>query len=102
MMRIIALLAAGLLLLAGASVTWAVEPQTGAADAAVDYILSQQNADGGFVGFGDESAPGVTIDAGVALCAAGVDPTTVETGGNSPFDYLEAQAEEYAADAGSA
>ncbi len=102
MLRLFTLLATGLLLLAGASTTWAVDPQTDAANRAVDYILSQQNSDGGFIGFGADSAPGVTLDAVFALIAGGVDPVGVTTDGASPADYLSSQADTYSVDAGGA
>ena len=78
----------------------AAEPQTEAANAAVQYIEGLQNSDGGFPSFGSDSAPGSTIDAVFALKAAGVDPATVTNGGNSPIDYLSSQAATYAQDPG--
>ncbi len=95
-------LAAGVALATGVTLALATEPETEAADAAVAYIRTLQNADGGFPAFGEESAPGATIDAVFALVAAGQDPTAVTAEGNSPFDYLATQAEEYAADPGAA
>ncbi len=95
-------LVAVMFLVAGAVAATAAEPQTEAANAAVAYIRTLQNADGGFLAFGEESSPGSTIDAVFALKAAGVDPTAVTNNGNSPFDYLAMQAETYAADPGGA
>ncbi len=86
----------------GAATAAAVEPETDAAAAAIDYIKSQQNPDGGFIGFGEESSPGVTLDAVFALIAAGEDVKDVTNGGNSAIDYLETQAAEYATDPGAA
>jgi len=100
-MRFLALFI-GVVLALAAGTLQAVEPQTDAAGAAIDYIRTQQNADGGFVGFGDESSAGVTIDATFALVAADVDPANVTDNGHSPLDYLETQAAAYAMDPGSA
>ena len=107
MFRKIGLLIVSTLLLAGvllASVTPAIaaEPETAAAQAAVIYIISLQNADGGFPAFGADSAPGSTIDAVFAMTAVGPQPTTVTTEGNSPADYLATQAAEYSTDPGAA
>lgn len=99
---LISALAAIVALAAGVTVTPAAEPQTEAASAAVEYIKSLQNADGGFPAFGAESTPGSTIDALFALVAAGVGPDSVRNGGNSPLDYLETQAATYASDPGAA
>ncbi len=107
MFRNIGLLIVAIMLLAGVllasvSLANAAEPETEAAQAAVDYIISMQNAEGGFPGFGDESAPGVTLDAVFALVAAGVDVESVTADGNSPMDYLATQAVEYSTDPGAA
>lgn len=81
----------------------AARPATGAASEAVAYIRSLQNPDGGFpFSAGDLSSPGATIDAVYALAAAGVDLDDVTNGGNSPLDYLAAQANAYSADPGAA
>ena len=85
-----------------ATTTQAVGPETEAANTAVAYMRTLQNADGGFPGFGEESSPGTTLDAVFALVAAGVDPLDVTTDGNSPADYLAANADTYSADAGGA
>ena len=61
--------------------------------AALDYLRTQQNADGGFgSGFGPGSTVGSTADAVAAIVAAGGDPATFEQGGNSTLDYLAANA----------
>ena len=102
MFRRLLVLATALALLAGVTLAVAVEPETEAADAAVDYIESLQNPDGGFPAFGEESSPGSTLDAVFAFVAAGRDPTAVTTEGSSPADYLAAQADTYSVDAGAA
>ena len=101
MARIRFILIALLLAVASITLATAVEPETEAANDAVAYIETLQNPDGGFPAFGDESSPGSTIDAVFALVAAGRDPTAIVTDGNSPVDYLETQAAEYATDPGS-
>ncbi|NNJ12550.1 terpene cyclase/mutase family protein [Chloroflexales bacterium ZM16-3] len=64
-----------------------------AAASALAWARAQQQADGGFPGFG----PGDTADVVFALVAAGQSPASVTKGGKSPLDYLEAQASTYAA-----
>jgi hypothetical protein len=62
-------------------------------DAALDYLSTQQNADGGFgSGFSPESALGSTADAVLAIVAAGADLATFDQGGNTPLTYLGANA----------
>jgi hypothetical protein len=78
-----------LTLLAGVSSATAIEPERGAANAAVEYILSLQNEDGGFPSFGDESSPGASLDVAFALASAGVDARDAATqGGATLGDYL--------------
>ena len=96
------LVAAALLLAATAVPARAATPATGPAGAALDLIEASQNADGGFPAFGPDSSPGSTLDALFALVAGGRDPAAVTGGGNSPADYLAAQAAAYAADPGAA
>jgi hypothetical protein len=62
---------------------------------ALGWIRGQQNADGGFPGFAEGSDPGATLDAAFAFAADAVNPDSVETGGLSPFDYLETQVVTY-------
>jgi prenyltransferase beta subunit len=62
----------------------------------VDFLRTAQEPDGGFGGFG----PGQTFDAVYAIRAAGLNPTTFTTGGNSPADFLRANIEEVAASPG--
>ncbi len=84
------------LVTAGSLLVSAAEPQTQAADDALDYIRTLQNTDGGFPAFGADSEAGATIDVIFAFVAADVDPHTVKKDGNSPLDYLEDQAAAYA------
>ena len=57
--------------------------------AALGYLQTQQNADGGFgSGFSPESTVGSTADALHAIVAAGADPATIEQEGNTPLTYL--------------
>lgn len=70
-------------------------PVLAAADttAALDYLQSQQNADGGFgSGFSPDSALGSTADVVLAIIAAGGDLATFDQDGNTPLTYLEANA----------
>jgi prenyltransferase beta subunit len=61
--------------------------------AALDYLQTQQNADGGFgSGFSPESTVGSTADALQAIVAAGGDPATFDQDGNTPLSYLADQA----------
>jgi hypothetical protein len=98
------LLVSVLALALGAAATEAQAPTQAerAADMAARYIISLQNADGGFPAFGEESAPGSTIDAIFALIAAGYEPTPLYNKGLSPVDYLASQAASYASDPGAA
>jgi prenyltransferase beta subunit len=58
------------------------------------WIATQQQADGSFAGFN----PGATLDAVLAIGAAGGDPQAFRSpAGNTPLDYLRAQAADYAA-----
>jgi hypothetical protein len=95
--KIIALSLALAWLFAGALLTQAATPQTGAAHDALDYIRTLQNDDGGFPDFGTDSSASATLDAILAFAAAGADIDGVQKSGNSPIDYLEAQAAAYAA-----
>jgi hypothetical protein len=74
-----------LLVLAGAL------PALAAVDtaAALDYLKSQQNPDGGFgSGFSPDSAVGSTADAVLAIVASGEDPAGFSQNGNTPLTYL--------------
>lgn len=61
----------------------------------LDYIASQQQNDGSFAGFG----VGSSIDAILAIAAAGSDPQSFVKGGKTPLDYLSTKAAEYATSA---
>jgi hypothetical protein len=62
-------------------------------DAALDYLGTQQNGDGGFgSGFSPDSTLGSTADVVLAIIAAGADPTAFDQGGNTPLTYLTANA----------
>lgn len=66
-------------------------PALAAADmqAALDYLRTQQNPDGGFgSGFSPESTVGSTADAVYAIVAAGTDPASLDQQGNTPLSYL--------------
>jgi hypothetical protein len=70
-------------------------PVLAAADitAALDYLQSQQNADGGFgSGFSPGSTLGATTPVVLAIIAAGGDLATFDQDGNTPLTYLEANA----------
>jgi prenyltransferase beta subunit len=87
--RIIVSYLAVVLVLAGASLAFA------AADmgAALDYLQTQQNADGGFgSGFSPDSTVGSTADAVLAIIAGGGDPASFAQNGNTPLTYLAEQA----------
>jgi hypothetical protein len=61
--------------------------------AALDYLRTQQNADGGFgTGMSPESTAGSTADAVLAIVAAGGDPATFDQDGVTPIAYLADQA----------
>ncbi len=57
--------------------------------AALAYLKTQQNADGGF---GPDSTLSSTADAVLGIAAAGADPTTFDRDGNTPLTYLSAKA----------
>ncbi len=78
-----------------AAVLAAAAPALAAADttAALDYLKTQQNADGGFgSGFSPDSSLSSTADAVLAIVAAGGDLAAFDKGGNTPLTYLAAQA----------
>ena len=77
-----ALLAVALPVLAAADIT-----------AALDYVQTQQNADGGFgSGFSPDSTLSSTADAALGIVAAGGDLAAFDQDGNTPLTYLEANA----------
>jgi hypothetical protein len=62
-------------------------------DAALEYLKTQQNADGGFgSGFSPESTVGSTADVVLAIIAAGGDLAAFDQTGNTPMTYLAASA----------
>src|SRR4030065_704256 len=82
----IALVLATMVCLAGPA---AVAAQTGV-QAALGWLRSQQNPDGGFSnGFTEGSDPGATVDAVVAIASTGQDPSGWLQSGVSPLDYLD-------------
>lgn len=107
----VALLAAIVVLVTGAAPgSWhaglAAQPATPAAPAepgpdpalikAIDYVLSQQDDDGGFVGFTGEPDPGITVDAVFALKAAGQRGVDTTAAIDQALVYLEAEGGAYA------
>jgi prenyltransferase beta subunit len=61
--------------------------------AALDYLATQQNADGGYgSGFSPESTVGSTADAVHAIVAGGGDLASFDQGGNTPLTYMAANA----------
>jgi len=70
---------------------------------ATRWLIAQQRSDGGFAGFSGESDPGITVDAVLALAAAGIDPATVhQEGGRSAIAYLESVVSDYGKTTGGA
>ncbi len=68
----------------------AAQDQTAAAGKAVEWLVAQQQPDGGFAGFSGESDPGATVDAVLALAAA--DRIGIEADTQPAIDYLKSQA----------
>jgi hypothetical protein len=63
--------------------------------AALDYLKTQQNADGGFgSGLSPESTAGSTADVVLAIVAAGGDVLQFSQNGNTPLDYLAHRSED--------
>jgi len=67
-----------------------------AADKAIDYIKTQQQADGSFAGFG----PSSTADAVIALAGSGQNVADIRSGGKSAIDYMISQAPQQQGDVG--
>ncbi|MBN1135472.1 MAG: cell wall anchor protein [Anaerolineae bacterium] len=83
-----------------AAVLAAAAPALAAIDttAALEYLRTQQNADGGFgSGFSPDSSLSSTADAVLAIVATGGDLAAFDKGGNTPLTYLAAQAPSAAA-----
>lgn len=59
----------------------------GAAKSALNWMKTQQQPDGSFAGFG----AGSTIDAVLAIMAAGESPSSYSNGGNTPVSFLESK-----------
>jgi hypothetical protein len=61
--------------------------------AALDYLRTQQNSDGGFgSGFSPDSTVSSTADVVLALVAVGADPATFDQDGITPLTYLATNA----------
>jgi hypothetical protein len=90
-LRILSLVVA-VMTIAGVVTINAAEPRTNEANAAVEYITSLQNPDGGFPAFGTESSPSASLDAAIALVSSGKDAASVATpGGATLGEYLSVQ-----------
>ena len=80
----------------GSLLVSAAGPRTEAANKALNYVRTLQNADGGFpLSLGSDSSAGATIDAMFAFTARGIDARTIKKDGISPLDYLKTQAASY-------
>jgi hypothetical protein len=65
------------------------QDSTGALDAALSYLSTQQSADGGIIGLAGSSDPGTTARAMLALAANGIHPSDfTSVDGRSLTDYL--------------
>ena len=99
---LVAALLALVVFLPGAALAAQVTPPpfapTEAPGAALAWMKSQQKADGSFAGFG----AGSTVDALLAIEAAGQDPTSFTSGGKSALDFLQSQASSLAQTPGGA
>jgi hypothetical protein len=88
------LTATGLLLVALVLTAFAApvsaQENTQSIDASVQWLLQQQQPDGGFAGFSGESDPGATADAVIALASAQQAGITVDL--ESAMKYLESNA----------
>ena len=98
--RALGLLALALALLAGslAPPAAAQTPNTQAADKALAWMKSRQQADGSFPGFG----PGSTADAIFAIAARGERVAGFTNGGKSPLDFLASKVPDLTKTAGAA
>jgi len=76
-------------------------PTTALADA-VQWLRHQQQPDGGFPGFSEESDPAATADAISALVAAGLPLEGLRSGGATPLHFLRTRAGEYSLTTGGA
>ncbi len=86
----------------GYSANWSINHEGNAqaheADKALEWMKSQQQADGSFAGFG----AGSTVDAVLAIVAAGWDVSGYTSGGKTPVDFLQSKAAEIAKTPGGA
>ncbi len=103
-MRLIALACLGLAFALGGTQLYAAQPETAAAQHAIDFIYTLQNDDGGFrdAAAVAPSSPGMTLEATFALAAFGLNPATVKKNGHSPADFLATQAAAFSATPGGA
>ena len=84
------ILVVALLLILGSATSVLAQVDTAAA---LTYLESQQNADGGFgSGFSPDSTISSTADTVLAIVAAGADPATFDQDENTPITYLAANA----------
>ncbi len=84
--------------IAGATSVSAAGDNVEAANSALTWMKSQQQPDGSFAGFG----AGSTIDALLAILAAGQDPASYSQNGNTPVTFLESKAGDLAKTPGGA
>lgn len=70
----------------------------GQATAALNWMKTQQQPDGSFAGFG----AGSTLDAVLAIMAAGQSHSSYSIGGNTPITFLESKVAEFTRNPGSA
>jgi hypothetical protein len=91
-------LVAALLLLVTVGVASAAQPNPEAAGKALAWVKTQQQADGSFAGFG----AGSTVDAALAIVAAGGDPAAYTNNGNSAVEFLQSKAADLAKTPGGA
>jgi hypothetical protein len=74
-----------------APLTAGAQAATDPVQAALDWMRTQQQPDGGFSnGFAPGSDPGATADAVLAIAAAGGNPSEWMSGGKNPLDALQA------------
>lgn len=88
-------------LLAAGTLSTGVSAQAdyrGAANSAVSWLKTQQQPDGSFQGFG----VGSTVDAGLALVAAGENPAEFAQGNATAWSFLQSKAADLAKTPGSA
>jgi prenyltransferase beta subunit len=79
---------ASLMILVTLAGTASAQTYPEAASKGLAWMKTQQQPDGSFVGFG----AGSTMDAVLAIVAAGQDPATFTQGGNTPISFLESKA----------